>query len=116
MKNPNSKPLRIVIEGKYDPAHHYIHQYGAMLSQLAIAQAYLVKAGKDSALPHFIAIVKELERVYHFKFEIMPPEEATEGEKYHKWLDENYKDWRDLKSGDPRWTMIGLRWAAMLNK
>jgi len=40
-----------------------------MLAQLAVAQSNLVKAGKDSAMPHFIAIVKELERIYGFTFE-----------------------------------------------
>jgi len=38
------------------------------LSNLAIAETNLVKAGKDSALPHFIAIVKEIERIAGFKF------------------------------------------------
>jgi len=42
-----------------------------MLVTLALAQSNLVKAGKDSAMPHFIAIVKELEELYGFKFEIM---------------------------------------------
>lgn len=82
MKNPDSKPLRI--SHSYDlnaPSStprtigynkdHY-QSYGVMLSNLAIAESNLVKAGKDSAMPHFIAIVKELERVYGFKFEIVP--------------------------------------------
>lgn len=80
MKNPESKPLRIVSKqetAKEDsyiaPAWHSqkICDYALMLSNLAIAESNLVMAGKDSALPHFIAIVKELERVYGFKFEIM---------------------------------------------
>jgi hypothetical protein len=45
--------------------------YGLMLSNLAIAESNLVKAGKDSALQHFIAIVKELERIYGFTFELL---------------------------------------------
>jgi hypothetical protein len=39
-----------------------------MLSNLAIAESNLAKTGKDSAMTHFIAIVKELERVYGFEF------------------------------------------------
>lgn len=115
MKNPKSKPLRIVPTGKRDPAY-YREDYSAMLSQLATAQSYLVKAGKDSALPHFIAIVKELERIYGFKFEIMPPEEVTYEEKYHKWLDNNYEGWRDLQAGDPQWMTMRLRWFEVQNK
>ena len=45
--------------------------YSEMLSALAIAESNLVRAGKDSALPHFIAIVKELEKVWGFRFEVM---------------------------------------------
>ena len=64
-KNPENKPLRIV----RDPSRHLTSSYANMLGQLAIAQSNLVKAGKDSALPHFIAIVKELEKEFGFKFE-----------------------------------------------
>lgn len=77
MKNPDSKPLRIVKVppqlreqdelGRTDRTDNY----GLMLSNLAIAQSNLVKAGMKSAMPHFIAIVKELEFMYNFKFEIM---------------------------------------------
>jgi len=68
MKNPESKPLRI--ERKHP---HLVPpaDYGAMLASLAVAQSNLIRAGKDSAMPHFIAIVKELERHYDFTFEIM---------------------------------------------
>lgn len=69
-KNPENKPLRIVdLYGL--PKQDRGQEYGRMLSQLAIAESNLVRAGKDSAMPHFIAIVKELERVYNFKFEQM---------------------------------------------
>lgn len=67
-KNPDNKPLRIrqtSLTGTR-PA-----DYGFMLVHLAVAQSNLVKAGKDSAMPHFIAIVKELERHYGFTFEIL---------------------------------------------
>ena len=67
-KNPDNKPLRIrrtALAGER-PA-----DYGRMLVTLALAQSNLVKAGKDSAMPHFIAIVKELESLYGFTFEIL---------------------------------------------
>jgi len=48
-----------------------IDAYIVMLSNLTIAESNLIKAGKASALNHFIAIVKELERVCNFKFEII---------------------------------------------
>jgi hypothetical protein len=42
--------------------------YGLMLGQLAVAEAMLAK--KDNkAMQHFIAVVKELERIYNFTFE-----------------------------------------------
>jgi len=73
MKNPDNKHLRItpprfVASGL--PITEAATGYAIVLSNLAIAESNLVKAGKDSALPHFIAIVKELERMYGFKFEI----------------------------------------------
>lgn len=70
MKNPENKPLRII---KYREKYHdeYDKVFINMLGQLAIAESNLVKAGKDSALPHFIAIVKELEDRCGFKFEII---------------------------------------------
>lgn len=64
-KNPDNQPLRIVRGGKeIDEA-----EYQRMLIQLAVAQSNLVQAKKDSAMPHFIAIVKELEQYYDFTFE-----------------------------------------------
>ena len=73
MKNPELKPLRIVMSGTTAREQGYdtegLRSYCLMLSNLAIAESNLVRAGKDSALPHFIAIVKELERLYGFKFE-----------------------------------------------
>lgn len=80
MKNPENKPLFIQYDNyKIDnPGGDmseagvlYLNGYTAMLSNLAIAESNLVKAGKDSAMPHFIAIVKELERVYAFQFKII---------------------------------------------
>lgn len=67
-KNPDNKPLRIVAPNGA-PRKDRSWEYGRVLSQLAIAESNLVLAGKDSAMPHFIAIVKELERIYGFKFE-----------------------------------------------
>jgi hypothetical protein len=73
MKNPNSIPLQIL--WKKDPQM----QHAAILSQLAIAESNLVKGGKDSAMPHFIAIVKEIEKVCGFKFEkIEEPDDVKE--------------------------------------
>ncbi len=65
-KNPTNKPLRISL------SPHAGGNYALVLSHLAIAESNLVLAGKDSAMPHFIAIVKELERLYEFKFEQIP--------------------------------------------
>lgn len=46
------------------------HGYGVALSNLAIAEASLIGLrGQDSAKPHFLAIVKEIERVYGIEFE-----------------------------------------------
>lgn len=69
-KNPDNKPLRII--SKMSPADRYAtghRNYPVVLAQLAIAQSNLVRAGKDSAMPHFIAIVKEIERYYGIRFE-----------------------------------------------
>ena len=71
MKNPDSKPLRIVRVERDPISYNLADSYGIMLSNLAIAQSNLMRAGKDSAQPHFIAIIKELERLYGFKFEII---------------------------------------------
>ena len=84
MKNPDNKPLRVVFNTDCKFLHNainsgrtlqiaeveYLNGYTNALAQLAIAQSNLAKQGKDSAMPHFIAIVKELERVYGFRFEI----------------------------------------------
>lgn len=63
-KNPESRPLRIV-----KTSEMYSPNYGPMLVQLAVAESNLIRAGKDSAMPHFLAIIKELERYYGFHFE-----------------------------------------------
>ena len=68
-KNPENKPLRIVYTTNENEARRG-SDYLIVLSNLAIAQSNLVKAGKDSAMPHFIAIVKEIERAYGFEFRI----------------------------------------------
>lgn len=43
--------------------------YANALSNLAVAEAILWKAGKKTAESHFIAVVKELERVCGFEFQ-----------------------------------------------
>lgn len=72
-KNPENKPLRIVSTGKSKLAS--VEAYAQMLNNMLLAQALLVKAGKSSALPHFIAVVKELESLFGFKFEILPEQD-----------------------------------------
>jgi len=65
-KNPDNKPLRIVRTGR---GQFYDGDYAKMLVEMMKSQALLVRAGKDSAMPHFLAIIKELERMHEFKFE-----------------------------------------------
>ena len=70
-KNPKNKPLRIVSSRKdrpVDKGRRTTENYMLVLSNLAIAESNLVKAGKDSAMPHFIAIVKEIEEYYGIEF------------------------------------------------
>ena len=68
-KNPDNRPLRIVsVTG--EPIETDA-SYPLVLAQLAVAQAYLVRSGKKSAMPYFIAITKEIERLYGFKFEVV---------------------------------------------
>jgi hypothetical protein len=50
--------------------------YGKMLQNLAIAEASMIKTN-SKALDHFIAIVKELERIYKFKFEVITQSALT---------------------------------------
>lgn len=80
-KNPNNNPLRIVPidqNKRTTNIRRNTDEYMLVLSNLAIAESNLVKAGKDSAFPHFIAIVKEIEDYYGIKFtqEIQDQEEA----------------------------------------
>jgi len=42
--------------------------YVETLRAMLIAEAQLVVAKKDSAMPHFLAVVKELERIHGFEF------------------------------------------------
>jgi len=79
-KNPNvdgivvrpSKPLKIQHEGFLNRTlGSNTETYAIVLSNLAIAESNLVKTGHGLAMPHFIAIVKELEKVLGFTFEIM---------------------------------------------
>tara|TARA_R110000782_G_scaffold102791_5_gene190187 strand:+ start:21556 stop:21762 length:207 start_codon:yes stop_codon:yes gene_type:complete len=67
-----NKHLRIVRpEGLRGTSTLYIK----VLSDLARDQTRLHAAGVKSALPHFIAIVKELERVLAFEFKEVDLEE-----------------------------------------
>jgi hypothetical protein len=50
-----------------DPSDNYISSLNALL----IAESNLVAAGKDSAMSHLLAIVKELERIHCFTFELL---------------------------------------------
>ena len=78
-KNPENRPLRIkrgannLLRGVPPGGLGGLKDgvYAVVLSNLAIAQSNLVRAGKDSAMPHFIAIVKELEDIYDFTFEVL---------------------------------------------
>jgi hypothetical protein len=68
-QNRPTKVLRIVRSSQPPQLGAADSDYAHMLGQLAIAQSNLIRAKKDSGLSHFIAIVKELERLYGFKFE-----------------------------------------------
>lgn len=69
MKNPEGKRLKIF--DRFRQRSQVSDEiYAVVLSNLAIAESNLVKAGKDSAMPHFLAIVKDLERVCEFEFKI----------------------------------------------
>ncbi len=50
--------------------------YISSLNALLIAESNLVAAGKDSAMPHLLAIVKELERIHSFSFELLEEDSA----------------------------------------
>lgn len=50
--------------------------YGIVLGLLAAAEAFLSK-GSQTAQEHFIAVVKEIESVYGFKFERVPDDPAA---------------------------------------
>lgn len=71
------KKLKIVdADGSHHP--HNGKGYCDMLNALLIAESNLIKAKQDSGMPHFIAIVKELEQIHGFKF--VPLEEEEENE------------------------------------
>ena len=82
MKNSDCRPLRIISEFSKNKENQTsrigavsLDAYVVALSNLAIAESNLIKAKKSSALPHFIAIIKELETLCGFKFEILPDKE-----------------------------------------
>lgn len=76
MKNPDNKPLTLKPYSTYWTVTAPLSKDAAaiVLSNLAIAESNLVRAGKDSALPHFIAIVKELEGRLGLRFEFLEEE------------------------------------------
>jgi len=77
-KNPENRPLRIVkCSSDGTPSATYKMVNGVVLQALvglAQAEAELVRGGKDSAMPHFVAIVKEIEDICGFRFEQIPDE------------------------------------------
>lgn len=68
MLNPNNDPLKIVRHGSDDENNRQGSDYPLTLAILALSEAMMAKH-KQSALPHFIALVKELEDHYGFTFE-----------------------------------------------
>lgn len=76
MKNPDSKPLEIVFDDinfvPFQDRSEKDHIERAIPAIIAIMEcnARLVRAGKSSAMPHFIACVKFLEEFYGFRFEL----------------------------------------------
>lgn len=74
-KNPENKPLKIVWDKSKSALSGMgtktVEAYIRSLDAMLVAQATLVKAGKSSALPHFLATVKELEHLHGFHFEIL---------------------------------------------
>jgi hypothetical protein len=67
-KNPNNNPLRIVYKtGRRNNFRD--SNFPLVLAQLAVAESNLVRAGKDSAMPHFIALVKAIEDWYDIEFQ-----------------------------------------------
>ena len=73
-KNPENKPLKVKWDFTHDIEPEHWEHRAKLLASLAIAQSNLVKAGKDSAMPHFLACVKEIERIAGFHFEILEEE------------------------------------------
>jgi hypothetical protein len=66
MQNPESAHLRIVDSSA--SLKRGGDDYGVVLGLLAVAEAFLSK-GSQTAQEHFIAVVKEIEDRYGFKFE-----------------------------------------------
>jgi hypothetical protein len=62
--------------------------YYTMLNSLLVAEAILAKKD-NSAMQHFIAVVKELERVHGFTFKSFTQEELDERNRPHISEDEN---------------------------
>lgn len=74
-KNPENKPLKVVWDySEGIDGEHWMYRAN-LLAQIAVAQSNLVKAGKASALPHFLACIKEIENIAGFHFEILEEEE-----------------------------------------
>lgn len=78
MKNPENKKLIIVSNIEAGLNNEFNIIYANMISSLAIAESNLVRVGKESAMPHFIACVKELERIFKFRFETYEDENVND--------------------------------------
>lgn len=67
------RPLKIVTydDDIYIDDNLNCKSYVSTLNAMLIAESNLVAAGKDSAMPHLLAIVKELEKIHGFKFELL---------------------------------------------
>lgn len=68
-KNPNNKSL-VIVKDTDNLGAKSTREYIKTLRALLIAQSNLVRSGKSSGLPHFLAVVKELERLHNFSFEL----------------------------------------------
>ena len=67
MSNEAPKKLKIV-RGQNCHGSIGTSEYIQTLNAMLIAESNLIKAKKIKGMTHFIAIVKELERIHDFKF------------------------------------------------
>ncbi len=77
-KNPDSKPLKIVRVGEPAVQQGDIEiGYIEAIKKIMECEARLIQGGKSSGLTHFIACIKELERLYGFRFEELDDEDSS---------------------------------------